>query len=179
MSGRLNWGGAGLGQVRIGFGNVGIFDKCKERTIWDVAGKVLFYGKAHIGMGSRIVVGRSGRLSLGDNFASTAKMSMICFQKITVGKDVLISWETLIMDTDFHYICVAGLKKPKEKPISIGNHVWIGCRSTILKGSFIGDDSVVAAGSIVAGKYKENNVLIKGYSACVAKDGIAWFDSYE
>ena len=35
--------------------------------------------------------------------------------------------------------------------VSIGNRVWIGANCTILKGAQIGDDCVIAAGSVVKG----------------------------
>lgn len=102
--GRVQLGGGSFGLVTIGFGDVTIFDKAKERTVWNVSGTVFFDGKAHIGHGSRIAVSDKAELRLGTNFACTANMSLICFTKIVFGKDVLISWETMIMDTDFHYI---------------------------------------------------------------------------
>ena len=37
----------------------------------------------------------------------------------------------------------------KKAPIRIGNDVWIGMRSIILKGVTIGDGAVIAAGSVV------------------------------
>ena len=44
--------------------------------------------------------------------------------------------------------------------IHIGNHVWIGANSTILRGTKIGDHCVIGAGSIVSGTF-ENNSIIK------------------
>lgn len=38
---------------------------------------------------------------------------------------------------------------PFEKPCEIGNDVWIGCNSTILRGSTIGDGAVIGANSLV------------------------------
>ena len=52
--------------------------------------------------GSRIA--NSGVLSFGDRFSISANSSIICTDKITFGDDVLISWDSLIMDTDFHSI---------------------------------------------------------------------------
>ena len=37
----------------------------------------------------------------------------------------------------------------RSVPIKIGNDVWIGCNSIILKGVTIGDGAIVAAGSVV------------------------------
>jgi acetyltransferase-like isoleucine patch superfamily enzyme len=41
------------------------------------------------------------------------------------------------------------LQRSIEKPIIIGNDVWIGANAVILKGVEIGDGAVVAAGAVV------------------------------
>ena len=155
---------------------MGIFDKSIEKTIWDVHGIVALVGRCHIGHGSRIVVGQDGKLTFGNNFACTSAMSLICFKDICFGSDVLISWETLLMDTDFHHIqeISKDVVSKNTKPITVGNHVWIGCRSMILKGAKIGDESVIAAGSVVTGQYDEHNVLIGGCPSKIIKKGIIW-----
>jgi acetyltransferase-like isoleucine patch superfamily enzyme len=40
-------------------------------------------------------------------------------------------------------------QKHTSEPINIGNDVWIGANSTILKGVNIGDGAVIAAGAVV------------------------------
>lgn len=41
----------------------------------------------------------------------------------------------------------------------IGDNVWIGWGSIILKGTVIGNNCVVGAGSLVAGKFPDNVVI--------------------
>lgn len=62
------------------------------------------------------------------------------------------------------------------KAISIGNHVWIGCRSTILKGVCIADDNIVAANSTVTKSFTNNNSIIGGHgkNVEVIKNNINW-----
>lgn len=48
--------------------------------------------------------------------------------------------------------------------IQIGNNCWIGSKVTVLDGASIGSNSVVAAGSVVRGKFK-NNLVIGGVPA--------------
>lgn len=59
--------------------------------------------------------------------------------------------------------------------IVIGNHVWIGIRSTILKGSIIPSESVVAAQSMVTSSLKASeHSLIGGIPAKMLKTDISW-----
>ena len=56
------------------------------------------------------------------------------------------------MDKDWHSVIstVDGSILNLSKPINVGNHVWIGCRSTILKGVNISDNVIVAANSTIS-----------------------------
>jgi len=54
-------------------------------------------------------------------------------------------------------------------PIVIGNDVWIGGSCTILAGVTIGDNSIVAAGSVVTKSIPENTV-VAGNPARVIKN---------
>ena len=46
----------------------------------------------------------------------------------------------------------------KIKPILISNNVFIGGHSIILKGTVIGENSIIGAGSVVSGKVPPNEV---------------------
>lgn len=39
--------------------------------------------------------------------------------------------------------------KKTLKPISVGNNVFVGARSVILPGTFIGDNCIIGAGAVV------------------------------
>ena len=120
--------------------------------------------------GTYISVADNAELSLGSGFLNNnAKIS--CFEKITIGKDVKISEEVIIRDSDNHSIIKEGYQK--TKPIHIGNHVWIGLRATILKGVTIGDGAVIAAGAVVT-KDVPPNTLVGGVPATVIRANINW-----
>ena len=46
-----------------------------------------------------------------------------------------------------------------KKPVHIGQNVFIGCNCLILKGTEIGDDCVIGAGSVVSGKFEAGSVI--------------------
>ena len=90
---------------------------------------------------------------------------------IEIGDNVLIGTAVTVMDTDFHDIEPSRrlTGTPKTGKVVIADNVWIGDRVTILKGTSIGKNSVVAAGAVVAGTFPEN-VIIGGVPAKVIRE---------
>lgn len=78
------------------------------------------------------------------------------------------------MDTDFHKIFdIDSDKQINEcRPICIGNKVWIGCRSTILKGIDIAEGNIIAANSLITGRCGKQNTIIG--SKGLIRSGIRW-----
>ncbi|MGP5157711.1 acyltransferase [Pseudoalteromonas prydzensis] len=91
-------------------------------------------------------------------------------KSIQIGNNVLIASGVNILDSNGHELLSPDRTKSRDSPekIIIGNNVWVGLNSTILKGSHIGDNSVVAAGSVVKGVYPKN-VLLQGNPATIVK----------
>lgn len=163
------------GMIRIGFGEVGIFDKKYSRSIWqNNGGRVVFKGKANIGHGSRISINQDGILIFGEKFCITAESQIVCSNHINFGDNVLVSWQCLFMDTDFHKIYKKNIRKNEDGIIKIGNHVWIGCRSTILKGVEIPDNCIIAANSNVVKSIKQCNSIVAGNPAIIVDKDIDW-----
>lgn len=161
-------------KMRIGFSDVGTIDVREKKTIWDNQGEIVLNGTIDIGAGSRI--SNKGHLVFGNNVHFTANADIICHKKIEFGEENLISWDCLFMDTDFHKVySIKNLEKQlnESKPIYIGKNVWIGCRCTILKGSSIEGESIVAAGTTISKKYMDRNIII-GSNNKILKQQITW-----
>jgi acetyltransferase-like isoleucine patch superfamily enzyme len=94
-----------------------------------------------------------------------------CNERIEIGKNCLFGPGTVILDNDSHQV-VRGFterrKIPISRPVSINDNVWIGMNCTILKGVTIGENSIVAAGSIITKSIPENS-LYGGNPAKVIK----------
>lgn len=153
--------------IRIGFHEVPIMEP-NARTVLsiDKGGVLCFDGTAHIGKGTKIHVASNAKLQLGDNFAVSASTQINCYKSIRFGRDIQFSWDCLVMDSDTHHIYnETGEKINEDQDIVFGNKIWIGCRSTILKGSIIPDGCVIGAGSLVSGHCFEENTIIAGIPA--------------
>lgn len=68
---------------------------------------------------------------------------------IEIGEGSLIGAGCLICDSDMHEVPLGSGKPIAMAPIKIGNNVFVGARSIILKGVTIGDGAVIGAGSVV------------------------------
>lgn len=94
---------------------------------------------------AELIVGDSVGISGGTFCAATS---------IKIGHSTLVGANVTITDTDFHPLSAAGRysNRPDEiqsSPITIGENVFIGMGSLILKGVTIGNNSVIGAGSVV------------------------------
>lgn len=159
--------------IKIGFGDVGHYDRKRSRSIWQVSGTVAFGGKASIGHGSKLSV--RGNLTLGADFNMTAESTIVCAHQISFGKDCLLSWDILIMDTDEHPIYnQEGIRTNPDKPIIVGNHVWIGCKCMLLKGTEIPNNTVVAAGTLLTSAFSGKNQIVGGNPPAVLKSDVRW-----
>jgi acetyltransferase-like isoleucine patch superfamily enzyme len=86
---------------------------------------------------------------------------------IVIGDDCLIGDFTAIMDCDEHRI---GPGSPvRKEPVTIGRNVWIGRNCLILPGADIGENSVIAAGSVVTHSIPSNS-LAAGVPARVIRE---------
>lgn len=160
--------------IRIGFHKVSICNP-KDLNVLDIHGKLIFNGTAHIGNGTKIYVANEAELVLGDNFAVSASSQINCYKKIVFGKDIQFSWDCLVMDSDTHNIYnTQGELLNKPCGIVFGDRIWIGCKTTILKGSVIPDNCVIGACSLVSGKCFEHSSIIAGHPAKLIKKIGKW-----
>lgn len=95
-------------------------------------------------------MGRKGALlEIGAN-SGVSGASITAFEKIKLGKKVLVGANAIITDSDWHSkLPMARNTNVQTAPVIIGNNVWIGANSIVLKGVTIGDNSIIGAGSIV------------------------------
>lgn len=108
---------------------------------------------------------------LGGKGYASRNLQIECARLIEIGAGVAIGPDVIIRDTDSHEIIDNHHKT--TIPVSIGHNVWIGARVVILKGVNIGDDSIIAAGSVVT-KDIPSRSLAAGVPARVIKHNITW-----
>lgn len=98
----------------------------------------------------------------------------VCADSIEIGDDVIMAWGGTIIDSDNHsiywtdrqydvarcredYVHTNGQDMARShdwnkagiSPVKIGNKVWIGFNTIVLKGVMIGEGAIIGAGSVV------------------------------
>lgn len=125
-----------------------------------------------IGMNRRSVLAthsKDAEIIIGNNCGFSAVV-IGAKESIKIGNDVMVGANVLITDFDWHAINPKERRhgEPKSSPVLIGNNVFIGYSSTILKGVSIGENSVIGANSVVTKNIPEN-VIAAGNPCVVIK----------
>ncbi len=119
-----------------------------------VGDRVFLAGKSSFTFGNR--AHNAPELRVGDDTFIGHNCSISVAESVRIGKHCLLAAEVRITDFDGHPVD-AERRRDKEptppegiRPVVIGDDVWIGQGSIILKGVTIGDRSVIGAGAVVS-----------------------------
>jgi len=132
-------------------------------------GSIKFGRDVSIGRGAQIVAKR-GSIVIGDNVVIGVGSIIVCRQSITIEQDTLIAEYVVIRDQD-HSVSTRPIRTAgfETEAISIGKDCWLGCKSTILRGSVIGDGSVIGAHALVRGKVDDHSLAVGNPARVVKK----------
>lgn len=92
-------------------------------------------------------------------------MVVVCMHmSIEIGENCLIAANCQIFDGSGHDTLLDDPSKRIDsngliKPIIIGNDCWIGTSAIILPGTKLGNNCIVAAGSVVNGNFEDNSLV--------------------
>jgi maltose O-acetyltransferase len=111
---------------------------------------------------SRIIVGSGTRLN---------GAGVMAYTTIQIGPRCILG-STVVFDSDFHPLDPAHRHDPhapvSTRPITIGPNVWLAGQTAVLKGTTIGENSVVAFRAVVSGAIPAN-VVVAGNPARIVK----------
>lgn len=122
-----------------------------------------YYNPIGGGLKTSIQVLKNAELIIGDN-VGLSNTYITCSYQVVIETFCDLGDGTKIFDTDFHSLdpMVRSSKNDYEnatkKPVHIGNHVFIGTNSYILKGVEIGDNSVIGAASVITKNVPQNQI---------------------
>ena len=114
--------------------------------------------------------------NLGDGVTVMPPLKGVCFDRVKIGKHVMIMPDCLMMSRggitiDDNAMIAANVQLISNnhdlhdrqlllcKPVHIGKSAWIGAGATILPGVTVGENAVVAAGAVVTKDVAPNTIV--------------------
>jgi acetyltransferase-like isoleucine patch superfamily enzyme len=163
-----------FGSVKLGFQGSDAFSVDGTYGVWCLmdTGRIRFGDNVHLGPGVRVHC--SGELELGAGISSNANTGIFCAKRIRIGRGSLLAWNVTLMDHDFHAIMQDGAPVNAPADIEIGELVWLGANSTILKGVRMACGCVAGACAVVHGNYDEENCVVAGNPARIIRRRVVW-----
>lgn len=108
-----------------------------------------------------LLVANGAFLRLSDN-VRISNATIVAREGVSIGTNTMIGGGVEIYDTDFHSLShkdrIADKVKGDCKEVIIGANVFIGANSIVLKGSRIGNNTIIGAGSVVTGTLNANSI---------------------
>jgi serine acetyltransferase len=101
-------------------------------------------------------------LRIGDRCVIGRGSHIVAHQSVVIGDDVWTGPYIYITDQNHGYAdphAPIGQQFPVNRPVSIGNGSWLGTGAIILPGASIGENVVIAAGSVVRGDIPDRCVV--------------------
>ena len=143
------------------------------------------------------VAGANNRIEIGDDvrfdgtisvrgFGLTVRIGDRCDIKKThliacdagaeIGRDCLVATGVIIRTSDMHAIVdrASGQRINAAQDVVVGNDVWLGAETVLLKGARVPDGCVVGLRSTVTRGFDEPDCVLVGTPARIVRRGIAW-----
>ena len=156
----------------LGFRNItfmGSFTLFEYTQVNSISKNVNYIGKNFsLGSHSKIIsTSVLSQLGHGFEFGDNVGINAFCFLGaqggLKIGSDTIIGPYTAIFTENHDYKgCDAKtrLNPCVRKDVKIGRNCWLGARVTVLPGSRLGDNCVVAAGAVVRGVVPDNCIYL-------------------
>jgi acetyltransferase-like isoleucine patch superfamily enzyme len=139
--------------------------------------RIVIGDKAYINDTELHIEDDSNEINIGKKTTIFGKTHVACIEGtiITIGEDCMFSSDVVLRTGDSHSIIDdTGNRINQSKDIMIGDHVWFGNKTIIIKGVQIAKNSIVGTGSLVTKQFMEDGVVIAGNPADIIKKHVNW-----
>ncbi len=123
-----------------------------------------------VGKNSKISAKNGGKIEIGENFFANDNFGCNAFLGVKIGNNVSFGPNVIIYDNNHMFNehgQVHGEYRCEE--ITIGDNTWIGANCMILKGSKIGKNCVIGAGTVVKEEIPDNSLVTMNRTLVIKK----------
>ena len=137
-------------------------------SIWS-KGELYLGDKVRAHSGVKVSVLNDAVLVIKDGVSLNYNSIVVCRKHIEIGEKTMIGPGVFIYDHD-HDMKSNKADCYKLGDIIIGKNVWIGANVVILRGTHIGDNCVVGAGTVLKGEYPSNSIIVQKRETSVIRE---------
>jgi len=172
MKGNITIDQCKIGIIQIGFNSFSSIVGNGE-SFWCSTADIHFHGKVRIGCNPKLRL--TGKVTFGHNFEAGHNFLLMAHKEVYFDEQVLLSWNVTIMDADGHRIFDANdYETNPPRAIHIGKHTWVGCHSTILKGTILPANSIIASHTLTTKSFSQESCVIAGSPGRVVRTNLRW-----
>lgn len=135
----------------------GVFCCSSTKVLTKKGAKIIFGRNTHIRNNCLFRAEQGAVISIQDNCFFNDNCIIVAKGKIEIGSNTIFGPNVQIFDHDHRY--TDDMNDYVCKDIQIGENCWIGANCILLKGIVIGNNSVVAAGTIVTKSIPDNSIV--------------------
>lgn len=106
----------------------------------------------------------TARIVLGDRAWLNGAVVASRSRPVVIGAGTIFAGNVVVIDSDHHKLWppeerMTFTTTDEDRAVAIGENCWLGLNVIVLKGTILGDNVVVGAGSVVAGEFPPNCVI--------------------
>jgi acetyltransferase-like isoleucine patch superfamily enzyme len=147
-----------------------------ERFFMDRGASVHVDEAAEVRFGRGVYISRdftgwfAGRVVIGDFVWFSRGCTLAGYESVEIGDHCVFGELVSIHDSDHRVGPPGSLRSPNAhaQPVRIGSRVWVGAKTTIVRGVSIGDDATVGANSVVTRDVPDGAVVAGAPARVVA-----------
>lgn len=165
-----------FGCLRIGVGE-GSFHKGKQAIGYVSFGEgaqLKCNGKAFMAQGIVLKLSNSAHVELGDRFSANYSCIISIEGKLVCNNNTRLGWEVTVIDSDGHVVKNLAHENIVNncRPVQLGEDVWLGAKSTIMKGVSLANNTIVPYGSIITKSNDRENCIFGGSPNRILKENV-------
>ena len=143
------------GQIKVD----GYLDFNRDTRICITKGGEIFFGESVSTYSNVHISAIGGKIKIGARASFNRNCIILCRDTITIGNECIFGPNVCLYDHD-HKFGINGVQRGyKTTPIIIEDNCWIGANVTILRGTHIGNGSVIGAGTVVKGEIPSHSLV--------------------
>jgi hypothetical protein len=138
-------------------------------------------GLGHLELGRWVWLGdgtqlrcHEGSLRIGDKVVFGGNNVVNAYLDVDIGAETILADWIYISDFDHRFddpVTPIRLQGIVKSPVRIGRDCWIGEKVSVLRGSEVGEGSVVGAQTVVRGRYPERSIIVGAPGRVIRRRG--------